>query len=60
MEKINNNTYINSNSIQSLQIINYKYYAILTSGSRIEITKDQFDKLKELNDPITELLESDY
>lgn len=45
MEKINNNTYININSIQSLQIINDKYYVILTSGSKIEITKDQFDEL---------------
>ena len=59
MEKINNNTYININSIQSLQIINDKYYAILTSGSKMEITKDQFDKLNMSSvsqDELSELL----
>lgn len=58
--KLNNTLYINTDNIENLQIVNNKYIIKMRSGQSFNVTKDQFDELKKLDDLITEALESDY
>lgn len=58
--KLNNTLYINTDNIENLQIVNNKYIIKMRSGQSFNVTKDQFDELKKLDDLVAEALESDY